>query len=159
VNAWNPAVTDAADSVGVLLEAADDEVEVEVEVEVPAAAGRTEASATVLDAGVVELVAVVVDPDVVEALVDAVVEVALDAGVADAVDDVVNGIAGVGGASKRMNNVKLTACGFKSDAVLALLILSTVKTVSSGRGLGAHCGVGKFRLSGNRSLVTPSSTL
>ena len=96
-------------------------------------------------------------------LVDAVVEV-VDAVPVDAVDDVVKGTAGVGGASKRMNNAKLMMSGLMSDTVLALLIVSTVLTVSSGRGLGAHGGhVARdrdmFRLSGNRSLVTPSSTL
>ena len=120
-----------------------DEVEVEG-VEDPAAIGRTEAIATVLDVGIVE---VVIDAEVVEVL-------------DDAVDDVVKGTAGVGGASKRMNRAKLMVSGLLSDTVLPLLIESTVLTVSSGRGLGEHCGEALgFRLLGNKSLVTPSSTL
>ena len=129
-------------------------VEVE-EVEDPAAIGSTEAIATVLDVGVVE---VVVD-EVVEVLDDATVA-AVDELLVDAVDDVLSGIAGVGGASKRMNSAKLVVSGLLSDTVLALLIVSTVLTVSSGRGLGKHCAEALwFRLLGNTSLVTPSSTL
>jgi hypothetical protein len=129
------------------------------EVEDPAAIGSTEAIATVLDVGVVELVLEVeVDDEVVEVLDDAAAEV--DEVLVDAVDDVVNGIAGVGGASKRMNRAKLVVSGLLSDTVLPLLIASTVLTVSSGRGLGEHCGEAlEFRLLGNKSLVTPSSTL
>ena len=145
LNAWNPACIDAGDAVEVVLDAATVEVE---DVEDPAATGRTEATATVVDAGVVE------------AVVDAVVEVAVDAGVVDAVDDVVKGTPGVGGASIRMNNAKLMVSGLLSDTVLPLLIVSTVLTVSSGRGLGKHCEEALwFRLLGNTSLVTPSSTL
>ena len=147
LNAWNPAVIEAADAAE--LDAAAVDVGVEG-VEDPAAIGKTEAIVRAVDAGVVE---VVVDAGVAELLVDAT-------------DDVVNGTAGVGGASKRMNDVKLTTSELKSDGALALLIVSTVLTVSSGSGLGAHCGLAvvvaggvKLRLSGNRSLVTPSSTL
>ena len=136
-------VIDAADAVEVLLDAAAVEVEL---VEAPATIGKTEAIVRVVDAGVIEVA------------VDAVIEV-VDKVLVDAVDDVVNGTAGVGGASKRVNNAKLTTSELKSDATLPLLIVSTVLTVSSGSGLGAHCGVGLFRLSGNESLVTPSSTL
>jgi hypothetical protein len=126
LNAWKPAVTDAADAVELLVVDAADEVEVEG-VEDPAAIGRTEAIATVLDVGVVE---VVIDAEVVEVL-DAVAEVVDE--LVDAVDDVVNGTAGVGGASKRMNRAKLMVSGLLSDTVLPLLIVSTVLTVSSGR--------------------------
>jgi hypothetical protein len=88
----------------------------------------------------------------------------------EAVDEGLKGTAGVGGASVRMNIVKLTTSEFKSDGKLALggLKLSTELVVSSGSGLGAHCEVAgvvrfgmtdMFRLFGNRSLVTPSSTL
>jgi hypothetical protein len=118
-----------------------------------------------------DVVEVVEDAAAVEVLLDEAVE-AVDEVLADVVDDGVNGIAGVGGASKRMNKVKLTTSELKSDAVfpllLPLLIVSTVLTVSSGSGLGAHCEVAgtvrfgmtdMFRLFGNRSLVTPSSTL
>jgi hypothetical protein len=157
VNAWNPAVIDAADAVEVLLDAADDEVEVE-DVEDPAAIGRTEAIVTVV-------VEPAVDVEVMEVLVDAGVEV-MDEELLDAVDDVVKGIAGAGGASRLMNNAKLIVSGLLSDTVLPLLIVSTVLTVSSGRGLGAHCGLAvvvagavKLRLSGNSWLLTPSSTL
>ena len=140
-----------------------------------AAVGRTEATCTVaavvFDAAVVEVplveaVELVAEVPVVEA-VELVVELPVDEAVveealADAVD-AVNGTAGVGGASKRMNNAKLTTSELKSDAVfpllLPLLIVSVVPTVSSGSGLGAHCEVGLFRLFGNTSLVTPSSTL
>jgi hypothetical protein len=61
----------------------------------------------------------------------------------DAVDEEVKGTAGVGGASKRMNIVKLTTSEFKSDGKLALggLKLSTELVVSSGSGLGAHCAL------------------
>ena len=154
MNAWNPAVIDAADAVEVVLDVAADEVE---DVEDPAAVGRTEAIATVLDVGVVEFV---VDVEVMEELVDA--------GVVDAVDDVVKGTAGVGGASRLMNNAKLMVSGLLSDIALPLLIVSTVLTVSSGSGLGAHCalavgspwpGCVKLRSLGNSWLVTPSSTL
>ena len=153
VNAWNPAVIDAADAVELLLDAADDEVEVEG-VEDAAAVGRTEAIATVFDAGVVELV---VDAELVELVVDAVIELVVEA-VFDAVDDVMKGTAGVGGASRLMNNAKLMMSGLLSDIVLPLLIVSTVLTVSSGSGLGAHCalavgspwpGCVKLRSSGN----------
>lgn len=71
----------------------------------PAAIGKTEAIVRAVDAGVVE-------GEVDEVLVDAI-------------EDVVNGSAGVGGASKRMNNVKLTTSELKSDATLPLLIVST----------------------------------
>ena len=141
-----------ADAVEGLLDAAA-AVEVE-EVEDPAAIGSTEAIATVLDVGVVE---VVVGVEVVEVLDDVA---AVDELLVDAVDDVLSGIAGVGGASKRMNTAKLVVSGLLSDTVLALLIVSTVLTVSSGSGLGEHCeeALG-LRLLGNTSLVTPSSTL
>jgi hypothetical protein len=155
LNAWKPAVIDAADAVELLLVDAADEVEVEG-VEDPAAIGRTEAMATVLDVGVVE---VVIAAEVVEVLDDAAAEV-VDELLVAAVDDVVKGTAGVGGASKRMNRAKLMVSGLLSDTVLPLLITSTVLTVSSGRGLGEHCGEAlEFRLLGNTSLVTPSSTL
>jgi hypothetical protein len=119
-----------------------DDAEVEVEgVESPAAIGRTEA--IVVDA-------VVLDDAVVDVLVEAV-------------DEGVKGTAGVGGASKRINDVKFTTSELKSDAKLALggVFVSTVLTVSSGSGLGAHCGVAgttrfgmidMFRLFGNRSV-------
>jgi hypothetical protein len=81
----------------------------------------------------------VVDAEVVEAPDDAAAEVVGEV-LLDAVD-VLSGIAGVGGASKRMNTAKLTVSGLLSDTVLALLMVSTVLTVSSGSGLGAHCGV------------------
>ena len=140
MNAWNPAVIDAADAVEVVLDAAVDEVEVEG-VEDPAAIGRTEAIATVLDVGVVEFVVeLVVDVEVMEVLVDADVEV-MDEEPVDAVDDVMKGTAGVGGASRLMNNAKLMMSGLLSDIVLPLLIVSTVLTVSSGSGLGAHCAL------------------
>ena len=79
----------------------------------------------------------------------------------EAVDDELKGTAGVGGASKRMYVPKLTMSELKSEIKLPLggEITLTVVTTSSGSGLGAHCGVGKFRLSGKMSLVTPSSTL
>ena len=142
-----------ADAVEELEDAAAVEVE---EVEDPAAMGSTEAIATVLDVGVVE---VVVDAEVVEVLDDVAAEV-VDELLLDAVDDVLSGTAGVGGASKRMNSPKLVVSGLLSDTVLPLLIPSTVLTVSSGRGLGEHCAEAlEFRLLGNRSLVTPSSTL
>jgi hypothetical protein len=135
VNAWNPAVIDAADAVEVLLDAAaDDEVEVEG-VEEPASIGRTEAIVTGVVALVVELVV-----ELMEVLADADVEV-MDEELVDAVDDVVNGTAGVGGASRLMNNAKLMMSGLLSDIVLPLLIVSTVLTVSSGSGLGAHCAL------------------
>ena len=76
LNAWNPAVIDAADAVELLLADAADEVEVEG-VEDPAAIGRTEAI-------MVEVIEVLDDGDV---------------GVVNAVDDVVKGTAGVGGAN------------------------------------------------------------
>ena len=142
-------------------------VEVE-EVEDPAAIGSTEATATVLDVGVVEFVVeLVVDVEVMEVLVDAGVEV-VDEEPVDAVDDVMKGTAGVGGASRLMNNAKLMVSGLLSDIALPLLIVSTVLTVSSGSGLGAHCalavgspwpGCVKLRSLGNSWLVTPSSTL
>ena len=156
LNAWNPACIDAADAVELLVDAAGDEVDVE-DVEDPAAVGRTDANAaTVVDVGVVE---VVLDADVVEVLDDAAAEV-VDDELVDAVDDVVKGTPGVGGASIRMNNAKLMVSGLLSDTVLPLLIVSTVLTVSSGRGLGKHCEEALwFRLLGNTSLVTPSSTL
>jgi hypothetical protein len=163
VNAWNPAVIDAADAVEVVLDAAADEVEVE-DVEDPAAIGRTEAIATVLDVGVVEFVVeLVVDVEVMEVPVEVVDEEPVDA-----VDDVMKGTAGVGGASRLMNNAKLMVSGLLSDIALPLLIVSTVLTVSSGSGLGAHCalavgspwpGCVKLRSLGNSWLVTPSSTL
>ena len=161
MNACSPALIDAGEGVEVLL---DDAAAVEVEeVEDPEAAGRTEAIATVLDAGVVELVAVVVDADVVAVADDVPAEVAAgvaDELLADAVDAPVKGTAGVGGASKRMNSAKLMVSGLLSDTVLALLMVSTVLTVSSGSGLGEHCAEALgFRLLGNTSLVTPSSTL
>ena len=164
VNAWNPAVIDAADAVEVVLDVVADEVE---GVEDPAAVGRTEAIATVFDPEVVEAVLDAVDEVVVDAVVDAVVGVEVEA-VVDAVDDVVKGIAGVGGASRLMNNAKLMVSGLLSDIALPLLIVSTVLTVSSGSGLGAHCalavgspwpGCVKLRSLGNSWLVTPSSTL
>ena len=143
LNAWNPACIVAADAA--------DEVEVE-DVEEPAAIGMTEAI-------MVEVVEVPDDEDV-GVVVDAVIEVAVDAGVVDAVDDVVKGTAGVGGASIRMNIAKLTMSELKSDAALALAPKSDVGTVSSGKGAAEHCGEAlEFRSLGNRSLVTPSSTL
>lgn len=143
LNAWNPACIVAADAA--------DEVEVE-DVEEPAAIGMTEAI-------MVEVVEVPDDEDV-GVVVDAVIEVAVDAGVVDAVDDVVKGIAGVGGASIRMNIVKLTMSELKSDAWLELSPPSAVGTVSSGKGAGEHSGEAlEFRSLGNRSLVIPSSTL
>jgi hypothetical protein len=145
VNAWNPAVIDAADAVELLLAAAADEVEVEG-VEDPAAIGRTEAI-------MVEVIEVLDDVDV-GVVVDAVVEVAVDAGVVDAVDDVVKGTAGVGGASRRMNRAKFTMSELKSDAGLALPPPSAVGTVSSGKGAGEHCGEAlEFRSLGNRSVT------
>ena len=106
-----------------------DEVDV---LDVPAAADSTlvgSALATSTGAEVEEL-------DVVEAL--DVVEVLVDA-----VDEEVKGTAGVGGASKRMNDVKLTMSELSSEIKLALGgdIVSTVPTVSSGSGLGAHCAL------------------
>jgi hypothetical protein len=155
-NVWNPAVIEAADVVELLLEDAP-AVEVE-EVEDPAAAGRTDANATVVDAGAVELVLEVEVDEIVEVLDDASVEV--DEVLADAAADVVKGTAGVGGASIRMNIVKLTMSELKSDAWLELSPPSAVGTVSSGKGAGEHCGEAlEFRSLGNRSLVTPSSTL
>src|SRR5215467_1740033 len=78
----------------------------------------------------------------------------------DAVDDVVKGSAGVGGASIRMNIVKLTMSELKSDAWLELSPPSAVGTVSSGKGAGEHSGEAlELRSLGNRSLVIPSSTL
>jgi hypothetical protein len=71
--------------VELLLADAADEVEVEG-VDDPAAVGRTEATATVVEPAVVEAV---VDTGVVGSVVDAVVEAAVDVGVVDAVDDVV----------------------------------------------------------------------
>ena len=124
------------------------------EVEDPAAIGSTEAIATVVDVGVVELV---VDAEVVEVLDDAAAAVT-DELLVDAVDDVLSGTAGVGGASKRMNTAKLMVSGLLSDTGLPLLIVSTVLTVSSGRGLNWQLGV-VSRLKGKLSLVTPSSTL
>src|SRR5215471_6694867 len=135
LNAWNPACIVAADAA--------DEVEVE-DVEEPAAIGMTEAI-------MVEVDEVPDDEDV---------EVAVDAGVVDAVDDVVKGSAGVGGASIRMNIVKLTMSELKSDAWLELSPPSAVGTVSSGKGAGEHSGEAlELRSLGNRSLVIPSSTL
>ena len=156
-NVWNPAVIDAADAVELLL---DDATAVDVEeVEDPAAVGRTDANARVVDVGVVELVLEVEVDKIVEVLDDAAAEV-VDDELVDAVDDVVKGTAGVGGASIRMNNAKLMVSGLLSDTVLPLLIVSTVLTVSSGSGLGKHCEEALwFRLLGNTSLVTPSSTL
>jgi hypothetical protein len=114
----------------------DDVVDVVELVEDAAAVGRTEAICTVA--------AVVLDDAVVEVLLDEAVE-GVDEVLADVVDDGVNGIAGVGGASRRMNKVKLTTSELKSDAVfpllVPLLIVSTVLTVSSGSGLGAHCAL------------------
>jgi hypothetical protein len=152
-NVWNPAVIEAADVVELLLEDAP-AVEVE-EVEDPAAAGRTDANATVVDAGAVELVLEVeVDDEVVEVAVE------VDEVLVEVVADVVKGTAGVGGASIRMNIAKLTMSELKSDAGLALPPPSAVGTVSSGKGAGEHCGEAlEFRSLGNRSLVTPSSTL
>jgi hypothetical protein len=158
MNACNPAFTDVADNAEVLL---DDAAAVEVEEPEDAlAAGSTEAVATVVDAGVVEVVVEVEEAldELDEALDDAAAD-GVDEVLLDAVDDVLSGTAGVGGANKRMNNAKLMVSGLLSDTVLGLLMESTVLTVSSGSGLGAHWGVGLFRLSGNRSLVTPSSTL
>jgi hypothetical protein len=126
------------------------------EVEEVEAIGSTEAIATVVDVGVVELV---VNAAVIEVLDDAAAAF-VDEVLLDAVADVLSGTAGVGGASKRMNTAKLMVSGLLSDTVLALLIVSTVLTVSSGRGLGKHCAEAFwFRLLGNTSLVTPSSTL
>ena len=154
-NVWNPACIDAADAVELLVEAADDEVDAE-DVEDPAAVGRTDANATVVDVGIVE---VVLDADVVEVLDDAAAEV-VDDELVDAVDDVVKGTAGVGGASIRMNIVKLTMSELKSDAWLELSPPSAVGTVSSGKGAGEHSGEAlELRSLGNRSLVIPSSTL
>ena len=143
LNAWNPACIDAADAA--------DEAEVE-DVEEPAAIGMTEAT-------MVEVVEVPDDEDV-GVVVDAVIDVAVDAGVVDAVDDVVKGTAGVGGASIRMNIAKLTMSELKSDPWLELSPPSAVGTVSSGMGAGEHSGEAlEFRSLGNRSLVIPSSTL
>jgi len=155
-NVWNPAVIDAADAVELLL---DDATAVDVEeVEDPAAVGRTDANARVVDVGVVELVLEVEVDEIVEVLDDASVEV--DEVLADAAADVVKGTAGVGGASIRMNIAKLTMSELKSDAALALAPPSDVGTVSSGKGAAEHCGEAlEFRSLGNRSLVTPSSTL
>ena len=155
-NVWNPAVIDAADAVELLL---DDATAVDVEeVEDPAAVGRTDANARVVDVGVVELVLEVEVDKIVEVLDDASVEV--DEVLADAAADVVKGTAGVGGASIRMNIAKLTMSELKSDAALALAPKSDVGTVSSGKGAAEHCGEAlEFRSLGNRSLVTPSSTL
>ena len=158
LNAWKPDVIDAADPVELLLAVAADEVEVEG-VEDPAAVGRTEAIATVFDPEVVEAALDAVDEVVVDAVVDAVVGVEVEA-VVDAVDDVVKGTAGVGGASKRINIAKFSMSELKSDAALALWPPSVEGTVSSGKGAGEHCGEAlEFRSLGNRSLVTPSSTL
>ena len=143
LNAWNPACIDAADAAGLLTADAADEVKVE-DVEEPVAIGMTEAI-------MVEVDEVPDDEDV---------EVAVDAGVVDAVDDVVKGSAGVGGASIRMNIVKLTMSELKSDAWLELSPPSAVGTVSSGKGAGEHSGEAlELRSLGNRSLVIPSSTL
>jgi len=145
LNTWNPACIDAADAVELLLVDAADEVEVEG-VEDPAAVGRTEAIATVVDVGVVEV------------LDNAALEV--DEVLVDAVADVVNGTAGVGAASIRMNIAKLIMSELKSDAWLPLPLPAAVGTVSSGRGAGEHSGEAlEFRSLGNRSLVIPSSTL
>jgi hypothetical protein len=112
----------------------DEVVDVVEVVEDAAVVGRTEATCTV--------------EAVVEVLGDEVLVDEVDEVLADAVD-AVNGIAGVGGASKRMNSVKLTTSELKSDAVfpllLPLLIVSTVLIVSSGSGLGAHCAVAGMR--------------
>jgi hypothetical protein len=142
MNACSPAFTDDAEEV--LL---DDAAAVEVEeLEDPAAIGSTEATAAVVDAGVVEVVVEADDAldevdevfaEVDEVLGDAAAEV-VDEVLLDAVDDVLSATAGVGGASKRMNNAKLMVSGLLSDTVLPLLIVSTVLTVSSGSGLGAH---------------------
>ena len=156
-NVWNPAVIDATDAAELLLDGAA-AVDVE-EVEDPAAVGRTDANATVVDIGVVELaLEVEVDDEVVEVLDDAAVEV--DEVLVDAVDDVVKGTAGVGAASIRMNIAKLTMSELRSDAWLELSPPSAVGTVSSGKGAGEHSGEAlEFRSLGNRSLVIPSSTL
>ena len=135
-----------------------DEVDVVEVVEDPAAVGRTEAIVT----GAIELV---VDVEVMEVLVDAGAEV-MDEELVDAVDDVVKGTAGVGGASRRINIAKFSMSELKSDAALALWPPSVDGTVSSGKGAGEHAA-GTFasgsiilpRSLGNRSLVTPSSTL
>jgi hypothetical protein len=142
MNACSPAFTDDAEEV--LL---DDAAAVEVEeLEDPAAIGSTEATAAVVDAGVVEVVVEADDAldevdevfaEVDEVLGDAAAEV-VDEVLLDAVDDVLSATAGVGGASKRMNSAKLMVSGLLSDTVLPLLIVSTVLTVSSGSGLGAH---------------------
>jgi hypothetical protein len=126
----------------------DDVVDVVELVEDAAAVGRTEAictvAAVVLDDAVVEVLLDEAVEGVDEVLLDEAVE-AVDEVLADVVDDGVNGIAGVGGASRRMNKVKLTTSELKSDAVfpllVPLLIVSTVLTVSSGSGLGAHCAL------------------
>jgi hypothetical protein len=139
MNACSPAFIDAGDDAEEV--PLDDAAAVEVEeLEELAAVGSTEATATVVDAGVVE---VVVEVD--EVLEDAAAEVVegaaaevVDEVLLDAVDDVLSGTAGVGGASKRINNAKLMVSGLLSDTVLSLLIVSTVLTVSSGSGLGAH---------------------
>jgi hypothetical protein len=93
----------------------------------------------VVDVGVVEVVVEVdeVLDEVDEVLDDAAAEV-VDEVVLAAVDEVPSGTAGVGGASNRMNNAKLMVSGVLSDTVLSLFIVSTVLTVSSGSGLGAH---------------------
>jgi hypothetical protein len=138
MNACSPAFIDAADDAEEVL--LDDAAVVEFEeLEDPAAVGSTEATATVVDVGVVEVVLEVdeVLDEVAAVLDDAAAEV-VDAVLLDAVDDVLRGTAGVGGASKRMNNAKLMVSGLLSDTVLSLLIESTVLTVSSGSGLGAH---------------------
>jgi hypothetical protein len=111
-------------------------------------------------------VVVLVDDAVVVAAGVAVVEVLVDdavdvAGAEVLVDDAVGaapGVAGVGGAKRRMNIAKLMTSEEKSDAALALFVVSVKLVVSSGVGLNAHPVV-VFRSFGKSSLVTPISTL
>ena len=107
MNACRPAFTDVADNAVELAAAAAVEV-----VEEPAAVGRTDATATVVDAGAVEAV----EAAVVEVLADAAVVEAP----ADAVppDGMLSGTAGVGAANRRMNIAKTTMSDDKSAAVL-----------------------------------------
>jgi hypothetical protein len=108
-------------------------------------------------------VVVLVDDAVVVAAGVAVVEVLVDdaVDVEVLVDDAVGvapGVAGVGGAKRRMNIAKLMTSEEKSDDALALFVVSVKLVVSSGVGLNAHPAV-VFRSFGKSSLVTPISTL
>jgi hypothetical protein len=162
VNTCCPRVTDAADVAELLdVEGAAD----------PDTADRTlsmPADATCTDVGDADcpVVVVLVDDAVVVAAGVAVVEVLVDdavdvAGVEVLVDDAVGvapGVAGVGGAKRRMNIAKLMTSEEKSDDALALFVVSVKLVVSSGVGLNAHPAV-VFRSFGKSSLVTPISTL